>query len=45
VQGARIIDLVPTWLRIFGQTGPKELEGKVINTLVPAPRMTSGSAA
>jgi predicted AlkP superfamily phosphohydrolase/phosphomutase len=30
VNGARIIDLVPTWLSIFGQRIPRELEGKTI---------------
>jgi predicted AlkP superfamily phosphohydrolase/phosphomutase len=38
VQGARIIDLVPTWLQLFGQTLPQELEGKVIGTLVGGAR-------
>lgn len=33
VQGARIVDLVPTWLSLLGQNAPKELEGKVIQSL------------
>ena len=44
VQGARIIDLVPTWCNLFGQSGPKELEGKVIEAVSPT-RVASGAAA
>jgi hypothetical protein len=30
LQGARIIDLMPTWLHLLGQKIPGEVEGKVI---------------
>ena len=44
VQGARIIDLVPTWLQLFGQAVPQELEGKVIGSLVGDRRSNAAHA-
>ncbi len=34
VQGARIIDIMPTWLTLLGQPIPRELEGNAIYTLL-----------
>jgi predicted AlkP superfamily phosphohydrolase/phosphomutase len=33
VRGARIIDILPTWLQLLGQPIPLELEGQAIGTL------------
>jgi predicted AlkP superfamily phosphohydrolase/phosphomutase len=33
VIGARIVDLVPTWLSLYGQAAPKEMEGRVLQSL------------
>ena len=34
VHGARLIDIMPTWLQLLGQAVPKDLEGKPIYTLL-----------
>jgi predicted AlkP superfamily phosphohydrolase/phosphomutase len=34
VHGARIIDIMPTWLQLLGQPIPRDLEGKPIYTLL-----------
>ena len=33
IHGARLIDIMPTWLRLLGQPVPKELEGRPLDTL------------
>jgi arylsulfatase A-like enzyme len=34
VHGARLIDIMPTWLQLLGQPLPRELEGKPIYSLL-----------
>jgi predicted AlkP superfamily phosphohydrolase/phosphomutase len=34
VHGARLIDILPTWLQLLGQPLPRELEGKPIYSLL-----------
>jgi predicted AlkP superfamily phosphohydrolase/phosphomutase len=41
VQGARILDLVPTWMRILGQAPPAGLEGRPLDALSPSQRLAS----
>lgn len=44
VGGARIIDLLPTWLRCLGQPVPPALEGRVVDELFE-PDMQAGESA
>jgi arylsulfatase A-like enzyme len=34
VSGARVIDIMPTWLKLLGQPIPQELEGNPIYALM-----------
>ncbi len=34
VHGARLIDIMPTWLQLLGRSLPKELEGRPIYSLL-----------